>query len=72
MDFEGVNKVIKNNYDIIFMDIQMPVMDGHEAAKKIRRIQHLHPYYGMSASVSDEDIKTQIKLVSTTILENPL
>ncbi len=55
--FEAVNKVMKNNYDIIFMDIQMPVMDGHEAAKKIREFNTYTPIVGMSASASDEDIQ---------------
>lgn len=28
-----------SNYDVIFLDIKMPVMDGHEALKQIRAIE---------------------------------
>ena len=39
----GVEKYRQNNYDLVLMDIQMPVMNGFESAKLIREYEKLNP-----------------------------
>lgn len=52
---EAVDMVEVNNYDIIFMDLQMPIMDGFAATKAIRKMDKTTPIVALSAAVMQKD-----------------
>ncbi|MEQ8473272.1 MAG: ATP-binding protein [Marinoscillum sp.] len=54
---EAVNMALKKNFDIIFMDVQMPIMDGYVASSKLRKSNYFGPIIALSANVYNEDIK---------------
>lgn len=76
---EGVEKVKSigpDNIDIIFMDLQMPVMDGFEATRQIRKNENeknIHtPIFAVTASISEEDCENAYAAGVDEILEKPV
>jgi len=56
---EGVGRYRENpdGFDVILMDLRMPVMDGIEATKAIRAIDQHIPIIAMTADAFEEDVK---------------
>jgi len=63
-------------YDIIFMDIQMPQMSGHEATRRIRKLPALQglnlPIIAMTANVFKSDIEECLESGMNDHLGKPL
>ncbi len=55
---EAVNHVRAIKYDLILMDLHMPLMDGFEATKKIREFNKDTPIIGLSADVMTESVSS--------------
>ena len=64
---EAVDRFINSSpgeFDMIFMDVQMPVMDGYEATQAIRSSKHPEagtiPIIAMTANAFEEDIQNAL------------
>jgi CheY-like chemotaxis protein len=60
-------------YDLIFMDIQMPEMDGLEATKMIRKYMNVQPMIiAMTANAMSEDREECLKAGMDDFLSKPV
>jgi len=74
----AVDMYKKNSYDLIFMDIRMPVMDGLEATRNIRRLEaergtgtHI-PIIAMTANAMQEDRKQSMEAGMDAHVSKPI
>lgn len=64
------------DYDLIFMDIQMPVMNGYDAARAIRASSHplakTIPIIAMTANAFDDDVRHAIDAGMNAHMAKPI
>lgn len=73
---ERIQSTAPGTYDVILMDIMMPVMDGLEATRTIRSMEredcHVLPIIAMSANAFDEDLKKSVECGMDGYLSKPV
>lgn len=72
---EAISMLEKKTFGLVFMDCQMPNMDGYEATKKIRAMGNTFysiPIIGISATVTDEIRVRCFRSGMNDVLEKPV
>lgn len=76
---EGVYKLSSAHpgyYDMVLMDIQMPVMDGYEATRRIRRLGNVEqayvPIVAMTANAFSADIEKAMEAGMNAYVAKPI
>lgn len=74
---EALNFVKKESFDIIFMDVQMPEMDGYEATKQIRRLEREQGrnrslIFACTANAFKEDVEKSLRAGCDVHLSKPI
>ncbi len=73
---EMVKKSEENYYDVILMDVQMPIMNGYEATRTIRNLPRKDirnlPIIAMTANALEEDKEAALKNGMNAHISKPL
>ena len=71
-----MEKAEENYYDVILMDVQMPIMNGYEATRSIRNMQRKDvkdlPIIAMTANALEEDKEAALKNGMSAHIAKPL
>ncbi len=69
---EAIELHSKSSYTLILMDIQMPILDGYEAAKAIRKKDTEVPIIAITASAMKEDIQKTMESGMNDHIHKPI
>jgi two-component system sensor histidine kinase/response regulator len=71
---QALQKLEQSRYDLVLMDMQMPVMDGLTATRKIRQLSHLDrmPILAMTASALASDRELCLQAGMNDFLAKPI
>lgn len=69
---KAVQKCLKESFDVVLMDIQMPVLNGYDATVQIRKNGYQKPIVALTANAFKEDIDDTIKSGMDDYLIKPI
>lgn len=69
---EAVELIEKESFDCIFMDCQMPIMDGYVATKNIRANGNPIPIFAMTANAGEDNVKKCYEVGMDGFISKPI
>ena len=69
---EGVDKALAGSFDLVFMDIQMPVLDGYAATKELRALGYQVPIVALTAYAMEEERQRCLAIGCSAHLSKPI
>lgn len=69
---EGIAKALKGQFDLVFMDMNMPIMDGLEATKRLRALHYPVPIIALTANALKNEAQKYLDAGCNKILTKPL
>ena len=74
--YEGVERYKNQEFDVILMDLMMPIMDGFESAREIRKIEKEEnrkytPIIAFTANTLNNDFKKCVENGMNYLMEKP-
>jgi CheY-like chemotaxis protein/two-component sensor histidine kinase len=68
----AIDEVKRGNFDIVLMDIHMPVMDGVEAQQQLKQLSPELPVIALTANVMKNDVENYIRLGFVAHIAKPI
>ena len=69
---EAVDKCASGEFDLVIMDLRMPVMDGLEATRRIREMDADVPIVGLTANTMPEDTARFMRSGANEVVYKPI
>lgn len=69
---EGVNKALTGEYDVVLMDMAMPVLSGIEATQRLRQRGYRKPIIALTAHALVEEVERSLRAGCNAHLSKPV
>lgn len=69
---KGVDLARKENFDVVLMDIQMPIMDGQQAMRELKQSDYPRPVIALTAHAMKEEREQSLALGFSAYLTKPV